>query len=522
LELRKQVPTKWNHEMVSLTMIDSILEYLGLQIDLDNLDQPLKQIGDGIDATSIRFFPAEDKANQEMDMDLDSILTSRDFVFIKECIWGGPLPEIGGQGFVGRPMMEKEWLYDIVNNRHSGLDVDKIDYYARDQRHAFRAAGEIDNVMIEEAVVAWGACTRPDTCLRCQSGRSHHGKHLMICYPEKSVQAVVGFFKTRFHLFTHIYHHKTCAAAAHMICDIFCLADPYFRIPPNIDGEKSMCAGMKKLPADGLPISCAMLDPHTYQSLDDEVITVIRMSTDPKLRPARQLIRRLSRDLYKCVVKENVSRDSNLWHLSSEEIKKAILGVGGKHDQVNGSLIQLNEDDIIVDKCETHHGRKDKSPLESMRFVDRNNLSKISESIDKLPEAQKIDENRYLATLPRMWQENSIRIFCRDSSPSKVDLVKHTFKAMVSQLESAKQTAAALVHGESVDDMEEEAALPLLSQESLDSDVECNTHDEDEDEEVPDRNLQQSPIYRGGIRMCPVTPLKKKTENNREPPSAST
>ena len=126
LELRKQVPTNWNHEMVSLTMIDSILEHLGLQIDLDNLDQPLKQIGDGIDATSMRVFPPGDQADQETAMDMDSILTSRDFVFIKECIWGGPLPELGGQGFVGRPMMEKEWLYDIVCNRHSGLDVGKM------------------------------------------------------------------------------------------------------------------------------------------------------------------------------------------------------------------------------------------------------------------------------------------------------------------------------------------------------------------------------------------------------------
>lgn len=310
-----------------------------------------------------------------------------------------------------------------------------------------------------------------------------------------------------------------------MICDIFCLADPYFRIAPNIDGEKSIRSGMKKLPADGLPISCAMLDTNTYQRLSDAIITVLEMSSDPKLRLAQQLIRRRHcRDLYKCAVNENVSRDSALWDLSSEEIKTAILGIGGKHDQENGSLVQLNENDIIVDKCETHHGRKNKSPLEFMRFVDRNNLSKITDSIDELPEAQKINESRYLATLPRMWQETSIRIFSRDSSPSKVDLVKHMFKAMVSQLESAKQTAAAVEHDESVasagDDMEEEeeaVALPLLSQESLDeSDAECNNNDEDEEEGAPACNLQQSPIYRRGVRMCPVTPLQQ--TNKRAPP----
>ena len=53
-------------------------------------------------------------------------------MFMKECINGGPLNK--GLEYVGRPEREKEFLYDIVSNRHSGLDVDKIDYFARDQR----------------------------------------------------------------------------------------------------------------------------------------------------------------------------------------------------------------------------------------------------------------------------------------------------------------------------------------------------------------------------------------------------
>ena len=42
------VPEGWSHEQSSLQMIDAALEELGLQIDLNRLDNPLKQIGDGI------------------------------------------------------------------------------------------------------------------------------------------------------------------------------------------------------------------------------------------------------------------------------------------------------------------------------------------------------------------------------------------------------------------------------------------------------------------------------------------
>jgi HD superfamily phosphohydrolase len=194
------LPPKWGHEMVSLQMIDAVLEHLALRIDFDHLDEPLQQIQErnGVDAHTMC---AKDNV----------VMTSRDFVFIKECIWGGPLP--GQTSFIGRTQMEKEWLYDIVNNRHSGLDVDKVDYYARDKRRAFRGSGEVDNVMIEEAVVAWAECTDPHKCVRCQQKLSSKpGMHLMICYPEKTVKSAITFFRERFELHTFIYKHKTGVA----------------------------------------------------------------------------------------------------------------------------------------------------------------------------------------------------------------------------------------------------------------------------------------------------------------------
>jgi len=288
LEKYKHLPTlpdNWCHESCSLMMIDALLEHLGLQIDLENLDKPLKQIGDGIDALTVRVF------DNSIPDDKDAILTSRDMIFVKECIWGEPIPELQAalqvHGFVGRPAPEKEWLYSIVSNHHSGLDVDKIDYFARDERRAKNASGQIDNRVIQEAFVTWGSCPNPADCFRCKHCISPE-QHLMICYPEKMVKSAMSFFKKRSELHSEIYKHQVTAGATYLLCDILCHADPYFRIPVTSSGFTAKA----KLEYDALPISRAMLDPSAFLQLKDSIIDVISYSQDPNLVEAHELIKR--------------------------------------------------------------------------------------------------------------------------------------------------------------------------------------------------------------------------------------
>ena len=60
----------------------------------------------------------------------DYNLHNNDKLFIEEIITGVPLHERRGRS------QEKFWLYDIVNNIRSGLDVDKLDYLSRDMNMA--------------------------------------------------------------------------------------------------------------------------------------------------------------------------------------------------------------------------------------------------------------------------------------------------------------------------------------------------------------------------------------------------
>ena len=218
-----KVTDGWKHEDSSLFMIDSILESLGLEIDLDKLDEPLKQIGDGIDARSMRVFKTE-----------NMVLHSRDLVFVKECIYGKPLPEVKakfGDRFIGREEAHKEWLYDIVTNRYSGLDVDKIDYLARDQDRTIGGNGAPDTQALYEACVAKAKCSKED-CATCREGH-----HFMICYPKKTAISVIRFFKKRFEMHNVVYQHKTTVATSFMICDILREADLHFLRPSGKLGD---------------------------------------------------------------------------------------------------------------------------------------------------------------------------------------------------------------------------------------------------------------------------------------------
>lgn len=271
----------WTHERSSIMMVDEVLREVGLAIDMrkENLDKPLKQIGDGIDAETIRCVWDESDSQ-------DEILTNRDWIFIKECIYGEPLPEVisvfGVNELIGRPDPKKEWLYDIVANKKNGIDVDKMDYFARDQRKALSEAGNVDTfTIINEACIAKATCNDAN-CAQCKNG----DYHFQICYPEKCVSRVIEFFKTRGKLHEFIYQHKTQHAAQCMLLDILKLADPYYLLETDTTGV-------------ALPISRAYTNAHAFQKMTDSIIDDIWRSKDPQLAPARALVEKYKkRKLY--------------------------------------------------------------------------------------------------------------------------------------------------------------------------------------------------------------------------------
>lgn len=412
------VSSDWSHENASLMMIDALLEYMGLAININKLDEPLEQIGDGIEAESIRVYKRSDNAHE---IDPESILTSRDFVFIKEMIIGKPLA--GFSDFIGRPQ-NKEFLYDIVSNRHSGLDVDKMDYFARDSN---RTTGKVDMDirLLDEAFVAWGECPKPKECHKCSDGCPR--SHLMICYPPKLRRDAMEFFKKRFKLHNEVYQHKTAVAGKLMVIDILAKASA-FRIPTLMESEQ----GVKSVEVKELPISRAMENPTSYLRLKDSVLDQIMATTSPELREARLLIERYQkRDLYTLAFKKQIKlshrAEARLWKMSEKEIANEILRIEGKHADKSGGVVQLNIEDFIVDKMQMHHGGGQANPVDFMRFLAKEeDEEELLGPIGKLPHAVAMTSGLDGSKSVDM-QELWLRFYCRGDD-AKLDLLRHILK----------------------------------------------------------------------------------------------
>ena len=194
-----------------LTNSFCLLYVSGLQIDWEKLDKPLKQIGDGLDAE--RFGLVQDDSEDVIPF------TSRDFIFIKECIYGKSLgcPDAptNQTAFVGREK-NKEFLYQIVNNNFNGWDMDRADYFQRDSSAATREGANY-SILLREVRVCRGLCPIPDRCFECKQ-KTEPGEHLMLCHPNKLVGNAMTFFNQR------IKNHDEIVSAAVLVHSLFLAA----------------------------------------------------------------------------------------------------------------------------------------------------------------------------------------------------------------------------------------------------------------------------------------------------------
>lgn len=88
-----------------------------------------------------------------------------------------------------------------------------------------------------------------------------------------------------------------------------------------------------------------------------------------------------------------------------------------------GIVTELTEDDVVIVCSSWHHGQKDKNPLNFVRFIEKDSAGDMCE-IAKL-----VDPEDYDMFTTKAFQKNVIRVFCRDPSKAKKDLLSHAFEA---------------------------------------------------------------------------------------------
>jgi HD superfamily phosphohydrolase len=154
-----------------------------------------------------------------------------------------------GEEAVGRPEA-KRFLLQIVHNRTSGVDVDKIDYLLRDSLAVFGSNNAFDATRLMSAarVVA-------------------HDGAWTLAYDESVAHDLVELYALRTRLHRQVYQHRAVAVVEALLADLL--------------GALDAC-----LP-EGEGLRACLADPDRFATLTDAWVLARPYATDPALAPAR-------------------------------------------------------------------------------------------------------------------------------------------------------------------------------------------------------------------------------------------
>ncbi|XP_046707250.1 deoxynucleoside triphosphate triphosphohydrolase SAMHD1-like isoform X1 [Silurus meridionalis] len=298
----------------------------------------------------------------------------KDLIFITEQI-AGPKDK---QQYEGRPE-DKSFLYEIVANKRTGIDVDKWDYFARDSYHLGIPNSSDHLRFLKFARV-------------CEV----NGKRI-ICARDKEVHDLYEMFHTRHTLHRRAYQHRVTKIIEEMISEALVKADPHI----EIEGSKK-----KKF-----KMSEAIDDMEAYTKLTDHIFEQILYSSDPNLNEAQSILKNiLCRRLYKCVGQTTPKTAIN--------VSKENLAVELSQSKPDDTDVLLNPEDFIVTVFGIDYGKKEENPIDSVYFYRKNNPNI----------AFRIPKEKVSKMLPGIFSEQHIRVYCKQRDEEKVEAAKKYFK----------------------------------------------------------------------------------------------
>ena len=284
-------------------------------------------------------------------------LDGNDLMFIKELICGGTDKESAYPYKARGP--ELFFLYEMISNKITGIDVDKFDYLARDDKNLFNKSQiKFDYVRLSDS----------EKLLKVVEGKLLKDEDespvvKRIAIRDKEVRSMQKIFQDRSELHQTAYQHKTVKIFDRMYVDLWLLASDYIKVSGK-DGKLYTLAG-------------ACQDEVALSKLTDEwVMQSIRNSNTEDLKPARDLLRRIDqRKIYKSLAHIKVVDDGSL-DLNTAE---------NSLERLKENLKKLNENDLVVVGLHINMGTKDKSnPVEKMLFYKKGSKEGYFKSSDEL------------------------------------------------------------------------------------------------------------------------------------------
>ena len=153
----------------------------------------------------------------------------------------------------------KGWIFEIVCNEYSGMDVDKWDYLIRDSKTT--------NIYI--------SFNYKNLLNNCRVIDDH------ICYNERFIYDILLMYRSRYDLFKRVYCNVTTETVTQMIFDVFTLSNDKYKLFDSI------------------------FDAKKFIKLTDHIISIIDFNdseNDKNIIKAKKIIERIAkRQFYKCV-----------------------------------------------------------------------------------------------------------------------------------------------------------------------------------------------------------------------------
>ncbi|XP_034004182.1 deoxynucleoside triphosphate triphosphohydrolase SAMHD1-like [Trematomus bernacchii] len=319
------------------------------------------------------------------------VMLPNDEVFIKEMI--KPNKKSSPWPYEGRPE-EKSFLYEIVNNKRNGIDVDKFDYFARDSYHLGIKNNFDHGRFIKFARV-------------CEVDEQKH-----ICTRDKEVNNLYDLFYTRYSLHRRAYQHNVVKIIEYMITEAFLKADEHIQIEDSEETMSTPSTQLEHSQNEGsggrkFNLSAAIGDMEAYTKLTDCVFDQILNSTgtEDNLREAREILTNIGDcKHYRCLggIKPKIQPKG------ISQLKKDLFPQEGV--QADG----LPEKDFVVLPVTMDYGMKGKDPIDSMDFYSK-----------KTPtQAFKITKEEVSRLLPVHFSETLFRVYSRKIDPESLEAAK--------------------------------------------------------------------------------------------------
>ncbi|XP_050700753.1 deoxynucleoside triphosphate triphosphohydrolase SAMHD1-like [Eriocheir sinensis] len=311
-------------------------------------------------------------------------LKEQDITFIKELI--GDVANNGSEWcYKGRPK-EKAFLYQVVANKQSGIDVDKWDYILRDCLSLGIKVTFDYNRLIRFSRVIPVENDGPQICIR-----------------DKECNNIYDMFHARRVLHRTAYKHRVVQIIDHMLVDAFLSADKHIRY--------TGAQGVKYALADVCD------DMVAYTNLTDEVFhrIILDEGNHPEVQYAKNILSDiLRRQLYRCVGHAKPADPNTTRKNLEEALRKQIP---------SDSSLKLDQDLIIIE-FELDYGKKDQNPVDFVYFYGKSSPDK--------PTKIKREES---LMLPKSFQERIFRVLCRNSDEDKFKQAQEFLSAAIKELD---------------------------------------------------------------------------------------